>query len=198
MRSKTLFLALLLTASVFGVSQKSTPTQPELESGTIESQISYIIEKSSSFKDFQLIRKTSILKVKDNIMDTLKTINASITSGEKETAQLKTQISGLQNQIKQLEAAVAEANVQIDSVNVFGNPVEKTLYNSIMWGTVLVLVLILIFFALRFKSSNAATKKTRYQLEKVEGEFEEYRKKSLKKEQEIMRKLQDEINKNNP
>ena len=53
---------------------QNKPAQPELESGTIESQFTYIIEKSSSFKDFQLIRKASILKVKTNALDSLRTV----------------------------------------------------------------------------------------------------------------------------
>ena len=43
-----------------------------------------------------------------------------------------------------------------------------------------------------------STKSSKNELEKIENEFESFRKNSLKKEQETMRKLQDEINKNNP
>ena len=73
---------------------------------------------------------------------------------------------------------------------------NKTAYVSMMWVVVAILLIALIFFVLRFKSSFSTIKQTKFELDKVENEYEEHRKKSLKKEQELMRKLQDEINKN--
>lgn len=199
MKTRTFFLTLFILGTTISFAQKSKiPAQPELESGTIESQMTYIIEKSSSFKDFQLIRKTSILKVKDNIMDSLSVVNESLKNAKAEVGPLKAKIEQLEKQIEVLNIEVAAANEQVDAISVLGKPVEKSLYNTIMWIVVAVLLLALIFIMLRFKSINALTKRTRLQLEKSENEFESFRKKSLKKEQEIMRKLQDEINKNNP
>ena len=71
----TLILIFILTVSS-GAFAQGKPAQPELESGTIESQFDYIITKSTSFKDFQLIRKPSILKVKANTLDSLKKVRS--------------------------------------------------------------------------------------------------------------------------
>ena len=79
----------LFSSSLIGQNKKKNIVQPELDSGTIEQQFDYIITKSSTFKDFQLIRKTSILKVKDHTLDSLKILkndliqaNKSITKNE--------------------------------------------------------------------------------------------------------------------
>lgn len=190
-----LFLVLTLPLGVF--SQSSVPAQPELESGTIESQFDYIIEKSSSFKDFQLIRRTSILKVKDNAIDSIRSIRKGIVTMEAENKELKGKISVLESEKATLKTEVENIAEGVDSIAVFGKNINKSLYNTIVWSVVIVLLLLLIFFVYRFRNGIAVTRRTKKEMEKLEMEFEEHRKKTMKKEQEIMRKLQDEINKNN-
>ena len=51
-------------------------------------------------------------------------------------------------------------------------------------------------FAYQFKNANTVTKKAKLDLSELETEFEQHRKTALKREQKVMRKLQDEINKN--
>lgn len=191
----TLILIFILMVSLVGFSQ-GKPAQPELESGTIESQFDYIITKSTSFKDFQLIRKQSILKVKSNAIDSLKSIRKELVKSSSKTAGLNQQISSLQTEVSTLKKEIETISEDKDSINFLGKNMDKTAYVSMMWIVVAVLLIALIFFVLRFKSSFSTIKQTKFELEKVEGEYEEHRKKSLKKEQELMRKLQDEINKN--
>ena len=57
------------------------------------------------------------------------------------------------------------------------------------------LLALLLFFIYKFNSSNVLTKQAENTLGEVEDEFEQYRKKTLVKEQQLRRKLQDEINK---
>lgn len=196
------FSSIIFTISIFLSShvfaQSKAPTQPELESGTIESQFTYIIEKSSSFKDFQLIRKSSILKVKSNALDSLKSLRKEISSHSSETKQLNQKIVSLEKEVKALTSEVDGLKEDKDSISLFGNNVEKSLYNTILISCIVVLLILLVFFVLRFKANISSSKKIKREFEVLEKEYEEHRKKSLKKEQEIMRKLQDEINKNNP
>lgn len=193
-----LLLPFLLVATLAAFGQTKMPAQPELESGTIESQFNYIIEKSSSFKDFQLIRKASILKVKSNALDSLIGIRKELATTKTKIAPLQQKITTLENEVTTLKSEIAALTEEKDSMSFFGNNMDKGAYNTMMWGIVIVLLIGLFFFVIRFKSSNATTKKIKYELEKIEGEYEAFRKKALKKEQEIMRKLQDEINKNTP
>lgn len=196
MKGMNLLYTFLLVAVVGSAQTTNAPTQPELESGSIESQFTYIIEKSSSFKDFQLIRKTSILKVKQNTLDSLKTLRKELSGTQVQIDPLKQKIGTLESEVTKLQEEIASLAEVKDSMSFFGQNMGKGTYNTMMWGIVAVLLLGLIFFALRFKSSNVVTKRTKYELEKIENDFEAFRKKALKKEQEIMRKLQDEINRN--
>jgi len=187
-----LFVNILLTFTA--VAQNSG--QPELESGTIESQFDYIITKSTSFKDFQLIRKPSILKVKKNTLDSLKSISEKYNTAKASIPPLKTEISNLQTEIVTLKQDVETAALGRDSINFLGNPLNKTSYNTFVWSLIAVLVAALLFFVLQFKNSHSVTKKAKSEAELVEQNLEDFKKKAMKKEQELMRKLQDELNKN--
>ena len=188
----------LILISTQLVAQNKNVPQPELDSGTIEQQFDYIITKSTKFKEFQLIRKTSILKVKTHTLDSIKTLQTKLNTANSSTTQLGSTISQLENEVSELKTEIESISVNIESISFFGTPLSKTTYNTIVWSIIVILILFLIIFIARLKSNTSSTKSSKNELEKIETEFEAFRKNALKKEQEIMRKLQDQINKNNP
>ena len=72
---------------------------------------------------------------------------------------------------------------------------SKTSYNILLWSIIGGLLAFLLFFIYKFKNSNAVTKQAKLSLAETEEEFEEHRKRALEREQKVMRRLQDEINK---
>ena len=190
---------ILFSSSIVGQKNNNNKiTQQELDAGTIEQQFDYIITKSSKFRDFQLIRKTSILKIKAHTLDSIKAIRTDLIKANKSISQIESTISSLENEVSSLKFDVETISKEVDSISFLGTLLSKSLYNTIVWGIIIVLLIALLFFITRFKSSNTTTKRTKNDLNKLETEFEDFRKNSLKKEQETMRKLQDEINKNHP
>lgn len=195
---KTNFLILSIATLSFSTNiiAQDAIAQPELESGTIESQFDYIIEKSSSFKEFQLIRRSSILKVKDNALDSIRNIRKELIEAKKQISPLQEQITQLQNEVTTLNNSINAVADEKDSISFFGKDFDKTTYSTMVWSIIGVLILLLVFIAIKLKGSSSATNRTQKEFEKIENDFDDFRKKSMKKEQEIMRKLQDEINKN--
>ncbi len=189
------FLTLVSSITV-GQSKKKNIAQPELDSGSIEQQFDYIITKSSKFKDFQLIRRTSILKVKAHTLDSIKTIRKDLISANKSVTQIESVISQLENEVQTLKNEIEHISEEVDSISFFGKLISKSSYTIFVWSIITLLLIALVLFITLFKKSTLITKRSKNELEKVENEFEVFRKKSLKKEQETMRKLQDEINKN--
>jgi hypothetical protein len=55
-------------------------------------------------------------------------------------------------------------------------------------------VIAVLFFALRYKKSNAVTVHSKSLLAELEEEYQNYKQKSIEREQKISRLLQDEIN----
>ena len=170
MRLQHLLLLISFVAIANITIAQNKPAQPELESGTIESQFTYIIEKSSSFKDFQLIRKSSILKVKANALDSLKTIRKDLNESRGKVAGLNQQITQLQNEVATLKSEIASISEDKDSINFLGKNMDKAGYVSMMWIIVAALLVTLLFFIFKYKSSFGVIKQTKFELEKVENE----------------------------
>ncbi len=187
-----LSISLLTATTVFG--QNKTP-QPELDSGTIEQQFDYIINKSTKFKDFQLIRKTSILKVKSHTLDSVKLIQKELVDANSSAINAKNSVSQLQEEVKTLNSQIESISKDVDSISFVGMPLSKSAYNSFVWIIIAALLAGLLTFIFLFKKGHSTTGEAKNDLEKVNKEYEDFRKKALIKEQETMRKLQDEINK---
>mgnify|MGYP000848115552 CR=1 FL=1 len=84
-----------------------------------------------------------------------------------------------------------ECNISLGNLGDSIEGLFKTIMLSIIGG----LVLFLLFFISKFKQSISITKQTKSNLKEVEDEYEEHRKKALEREQKVMRRLQDELNK---
>jgi len=189
---------LILTISLISssiVAQNTNAAQPELDSGTIEQQFDYIINKSTKYKDFQLIRKASILKVKAHALDSLKVIRTELNSSEKLSIDANKSAEQLSGEVKSLNTQIESISKDVDSISFIGMPLSKSGYNSFVWIIIAILLGSLATFILLFRKGHVTTKNAQTDLDKVNAEFESFRKKALLKEQETMRKLQDEINK---
>lgn len=194
-----LFISFLLLITTTGKAQLNhINDQPQLDTGTIENQLDYIITRSSSFKEFQLIRKTSFLRVKEHILDSLKNTQKNWSATNSQNIQLQASIKQLETEVTKLKNDIRVITEEKNSIALLGNEFDKSNYKTIVWSVIIVLILALLFFAYQLKNNRSVTKLTKQELAKMENEFDAFRKKSLKKEQEIMRKLQDEINKNTP
>lgn len=100
----------------------------------------------------------------------------------------------------ELQAKYDTAIKENDSMSFFSLLIPKAQYNLIMWGLVLVLVVCLVILFMMYGRSASVTRLAKNELaEKVE-EFESYRKRTLKREQEVasgylrdIKKLKDQL-----
>lgn len=189
---KSLFTILLLFVGFFSFSQK---TNSQTENKTIEEQLKEIYQKSSTYEDFKVIKIYKFNKLKKNILDSLEIQKNSlieksiiINNNQAKTSKLEQKITSLENQ---LNAAVSKR----DNRSLFGIPVSTTIFSIILVVSHTVLILLVAFFAFQFKKNEITTKRAVSNLENLEEEFEQHKKSSLKRYQEINRKLQDELNK---
>ena len=73
--------------------------------------------------------------------------------------------------------------------------IQKSTYNLFVFFSLGFLLLIIVLLFVRFKNSYNIIKTTKEKLEETDNEFENFRQRSLEREQKIRRKLQDELNK---
>ncbi len=189
-------LALLLSFSYYTQAQEQSETvEQALRQDKIEDQFDIVIKKSGRYQEYKVVKQIWLNKLKSNIADTLKTLESKINSSNQQIAEQKSTISGLEETLTKTNEDLAAVTNEKDSMTFFGASVSKSSYKTIMWLIVGGLIALLGFFIFKFRNSNAITIQAKKALAETEAEFEDHRRRALEREQKVMRKLQDEINK---
>ena len=198
--TKTLVVITLVFSQIV-----STQTQQEeqlsLDKGPLEDQFEYIFQKSGNFKGtngqkYEAVKYVSLLKLKANTLDSLKTLKISLKNSEVKVLAQQKEISDLKGQLENTQSTLTATNAEKDNMSLFGVQMSKGGYNILLWSIIGGLLALTLFFLFRFNSSNSATRAAKLKLKEVEDEFEEHRRVALEREQKVRRQLQDEINKN--
>lgn len=181
--------------SFFLLSLSAFSQQSNNKAKSLEHQFDYLYKRSNTYKRFKIIRKTRYQKLKINVLDSIKQYKNNI---EKRDKLLKNKIDSIENLKKQIYQLNKDYNViskENESLSLLGINLKKSVYHLVVWGFIILLLIVLLYFIYKFYNTKKVTKKAEENLLDIEQEFETHRKKSLKKEQELRRKLQDEINK---
>ncbi len=189
---KPRFKLLLLFVGMLGV----TPLAAQDASKTFDAHFDDIINKSNRYEDYKVVKRYKLDNLKKAITDTVVAYKEDISALENNLATNNAQIDALKADLAKIQADLKTAVDAENNMSVFGIQTSKGAYNGIMWSSLGILLLLLLVFIFRFKNSNAVTKDAQAKLVEVEEEFESHRQRSLEREQQIRRKLQDELNKN--
>ncbi|RMA64587.1 hypothetical protein [Ulvibacter antarcticus] len=163
---------------------------------TIEDQFVDVVDKSNNYQEFKVIKKSKINVLRKNILDSVAALENTITTAYAEIDTQKTEISTLKATLATTQDNLSVSKEKEDGIELIGILTQKSTYNTVMWSIVLVLLAILAFLFYKFKNSHAVTKDAKLRLDETESEFDAHRRKTLENEQQLRRKLQDEINKN--
>jgi tetrahydromethanopterin S-methyltransferase subunit B len=181
--------------------QDDADEQYSLDSGNIDSQFEYVFRKSGNFKGtngqpYEAVKQAWLLKLKANVLDSLKTTYKDLVNSEATVANQVKEIDDLKAKLGNTQTTLDQTNEEKNNMALLGMQTSKTNYNVIMWTIIAALTALLLFFIYKFKNSNSLTKEAKFKLEEVESEFEEHRRNALEREQKVRRQLQDELNKN--
>ncbi|SHJ03845.1 hypothetical protein [Aquimarina spongiae] len=193
-----LFFSIIITLSFSNqakAQEENLSAEQALQQESIEGQFDVVIKKSGRYQEYKVVKQVWLNKLKSNTIDSIKTLESKLTVSNQQIEQQKTTISGLQESLNKTNEDLAAVTNEKDSMSFVGASVSKSSYKTIMWLIVGGLVLLLSFFIFKFKNSNAVTVQAKKALAETEAEFEDHRRRALEREQKVMRKLQDEINK---
>ncbi|MAP53465.1 MAG: tRNA (guanine-N1)-methyltransferase [Altibacter sp.] len=168
----------------------------ETLTNSLEDQFVDVVDNSNNYQDYKVIKKTKINKLRENIMDSIAALETEIQTSETSLDQQKNKIASLTQELAKTQEDLALSRKKENGIELFGMLTEKSTYNTIMWSIILILLLALGFFIYKYKNSNSVTKEAQLKLAETEIEFEEHRQKAIEQQQQLRRKLQDEINKN--
>jgi len=189
------FFLLTLLISVSTISAQETDKELSLTNSSVNEKFDYVIKKSNNFQEFKVVKRTWLHSLKKQVIDSvnkqkqeIKSLSIIIENQKSNTKKLELKITSLNNEI-------TTVNTDKDNISFVGSDMKKASFKNLFWGIISVLSILLLFFIYKFKSSNTVTQETKTQLADVEKEYESHKKTALEREQKVMRKLQDELNK---
>lgn len=191
----TLTLFLFLSGSTFGQDKEENVPKPSLDNGTIESQFDYLYRKSSSYQEYKVVKKTFYYKIKANVIDSLNSLKTELTEIKNIVSTQSKEINDLKSNLKTTNDNLTDVTKEKDNIKFIGMPMTKASYNTLLWSVIFGLLILLLVFIFKFKTSNAITKQANALLADTETEFDSYKATSLEREQKVRRELQDELNK---
>ena len=188
---------LLLTLPLFlFVLQATAQDSIQVRKNTLNDQMTEAFDKSNSYQEYKVIKKTQLATLKRNILDSVSNLDKRIYAQESELGMQKNEIDSLRQNLKNTQQNLVVSKEKEDGIEILGISTSKAVYNSIMWFIILGLLLISGFLFYRFLNSHKVTNAAQLKMAEMEIELEDYRRNSLEREQKLRRKLQDEINKN--
>lgn len=168
----------------------------QIRKNTLNEQMTEAFDKSNSYQEYKVVKKTQLATLKRNILDSVSLLEKKINVQESELKQQKNEIDSLRQNLKNTQQNLSNLKEKEDSITVFGILTSKAVYNTIMWSIIVLLLLTGGFLFYRFLNSSKITNAAELKMVEMEMELEDYRRNSLEREQKLRRKLQDEINKN--
>ncbi len=190
MTIKTIFSCLLFLCATAGYSQSKVQID-----NSIEAQFVEVIDKSNNYQKYKVIKRTKLAGLRKNILDSIELLENSIQQKDATIASQKNSITTLEASLSNTQENLDASIEKEGTISLFGITTKKGTYNFVLFSTIGMLVLGLLFFLIKFKNSNIITKQTKHKLSEIEQEFDSYRQKKLEEQQILRRKLQDEINK---
>lgn len=171
-----------------------TAVQAQDASKSIDDQFTEVIDGSNNYQKFKVIEKVKMTRLQQNTKKRIDGLQAEIENLKSEMAKQQAAAAQVSTDLAQTQATLETTEGEKDSMNFFGAQMSKGNYNTMVWSIAGVLLLALLFFIFKFRSSNVLTKTAQHKLDETEAEFEDYRRKALEKEQKLGRQLQDERN----
>ena len=151
---------------------------------SISGQYKYLLTKTYH------VQEPFITSFYKNLKDTINVERRKRDEAEaKLAAQTKT-ATDLQSNVSEKEKSLEQSNARVNSVNFLGIYIDKSVYNLIMWGLVIVLgatAAVVIF------RSGSHSREARYRINlynELEEEFKTYKAKANEKEKKLARELQ--------
>lgn len=189
MKLKILLLTVCLALYVLpAIAQQKTTTLEEL--------FVDVIDKSNRYEEYKVVKIYKLNNLKKNVEDSIASIKKDLENAQGTIALQKSEIDTLTQSMSSLQTELNTSIENQDGINLFGALINKTTYKITMWGIIGILVLVVLYLLFKFKNSNVITKAAKLKLTETDEEFETHRQQALEREQQLRRKLQDEIIKN--
>lgn len=191
-----------LLVSLFSLPIAAQIGDPDRADGvSLQEQFDEMLRVSNRFTE----RSTTFKVVRQPFLESfMNNVNDSISIYTEEIADLKstitTQASKVQEQtsdITERDNTIATLQGEKQSMTFLGAQIDKTLYGTIVWSIIGILLAAFLFAMVRMRYAASSAKEANVKAAKLEEELDQSKRRRLEVEQSLRRQLQDEINKRN-
>lgn len=188
---------IILLLTIFSVSTTtfSQVTKKYIDTGSVKNQFDYLIDKSNRYQDYKVVKINWLNILKSNVTDSLSVSKKTILNSYTEINSQKTTIDSLKISLINSKNDITTLTTEKQSISLVGVQLGKSFFKTLLFSIIGVLTFLLALFIYKYKQSNSITFQAKQALKEIEEEFDIHRKKALEREQKVMRKLQDELNK---
>lgn len=189
----------LLTILVLSVStlnaQAGNPAGAS-DTTTLRQQFDDMLRVSNRYQQFRVVRQDFLNAFIVNVEDSIRVYTKEIDQLNGTIASQRTQIEGLTTDVQERDGNITALTDEKDSMSLLGMSLSKATYATVMWATILGLLALCVFAFLRMKVALASAREARENSNQLSDDLAKAKKRRLEVEQDLGRKLQDEINKN--
>lgn len=187
LQKNTISLILFIFIFSFGFSQNEN---------TLENQFDDVYNRSNNYQDYKVVKRVELSNLKKSTLDSIAVYKNALAQIQGELDSQQLELGLVHTNLQETNDKLAQTEKRENEISFLGIQTSKAVYNSIVWTIIISLTAILLFFIYRFKNSHLVTRETKAKLQELESEFEQHRQRSLEREQQLNRKLLDEMNKN--
>jgi hypothetical protein len=181
---------------IFGAGIVKAQTMPEImEKGSLQEQMDYMNEKTNIYNGYRAVRDDIFLKMIKNSLDSLNNAKKNISKLNIEINSLNDEKANLTKKLETTNAELEEAVKNRDSLSLLGIPMNKALYNSVVWIIIAGLIFLLVLTGLFYQRNRKVTISSRNDLEDLKQEFDAYKLKARESREEMVVKHFNEIQK---
>lgn len=162
----------------------------------LPTQFDVMLDASNRYQRFKVVPSNWLSAYRANLVDSLNANENQVKALNDRIATLETQIADQLAQVAERDATISQLNEEKDGISLLGNQMSKTLYNTLVWGTIAALVAGLVFFLGRSRYAVSVSRDLEGSNAELSAELEKSKRRRLEVEQDLRRKLQDEKNKN--
>lgn len=192
--NKTIFTLLICFSLGFSLSAQTDSTAT---GNPVQKEFNDLIESSNNYQGYKVVDYDALITLRNNTNQYVQQLKNEISVQKNTVDQQEEKIDELQQELAGTQEDLKKVTEEKDAIMFLGMPISKGNYMAIMWGIVALLVLALVIFIYKYRSSHSTTREANQRLRETEKEFDAYRAKALEKEQRLGRLLQDERNKAN-
>ena len=172
----------------------ASPALSQTENTSLNEQFKDVLDNTESFKQYKVVPKTTLNGLFKQVLDSVAKEKSKIVTLNSEISTQKSTIDGLQSQLATVTCDLEESNTLNESIGFLGVDFQKSVYNIIIWGIIILLAAGVGLIYMLFSRSNKVTKTTQNDLKRLTSEFDDYKTKAHEKQVKLKRELQTAMN----